>query len=159
MSQIPRFIRSVVNDLNLPSVTILPQNPFSTSFYQAEFEDEGPTIHVRGCAIGQRKLALHEIGHHFFETYIGTIIPRATVRRLFGNMSEEMPSGLFAGISRFLPGDIEGYITMYAQTHPEEDFAEIFAEVMNEGEPLDYEDDIINEKIEFVWECIQKARG
>ena len=66
----------------------------------------------------------HELGHAVFATFK---VDDAETRRAFGKFN--LPySGAEIYYQMLLPGD-DAYITTYAQTHPEEDWADTFAYV------------------------------
>lgn len=69
-------------------------------------------------------LMLHELSHVFLNTYVlkkQSIVNDPEVRRLFGDLTK--PYKRKPGPKNNQPV----YVSRYAQSHPEEDFAEIFA--------------------------------
>jgi hypothetical protein len=152
---ISNFINKNVQSLQLSPVIVEQSRFFESSFY----DNETPAIHVRLSAPDQKKMALHEIGHHFLAEEWGKRVSPAKFKKLFGNINKDYDTSSWLFIARYLPATKDGFVSLYAQYHPEEDWAETFADVMLEGGPCDYDDDLLNEKAEFVWDCIQKPKG
>ena len=159
MSAIKLLLQNWSSMLCLPNPKILPSSVLKPSHY--ERKGRSHQIHVRFTLDGT-ELAFHELGHFFLEVHFGRIVPRATFEFLFGSRDDDYDSPLLnvPGV-RHLPAEHEGYLNLYAETHPEEDWAECFALVMmsihqNEDLP-EYEDEDLNRKLRFVARAIDKA--
>lgn len=101
----------------------------------------------------------HEVGHALVEFL--ALGKSKDCRKLFGNFALEYPDdGLM--FSPLLEED-KDYITKYAQTHPEEDFADTFAFCLcGENEQLRGKSERVKNKVKFVKSLIQetlKKRG
>jgi hypothetical protein len=145
--------------LALPKPKILPARSLSASFY--ERKGRSHVIHVRQ-SLSSTELAFHELGHFFLEVHFGSLIPARSFTSLFGDRDEAYDSPLLnVPGARKLPAKYYGFLNRYAETHPEEDWAECFAAVMmhiHEDEDLpDYEDEELQKKLEYVQKMVQKA--
>lgn len=156
-------IKSLLQDwssmLSLPNPKILPSSILRPSHY--ERKGRSHQLHVR-FSLDSTALAFHELGHFFLEIHFGKIVPKAAFKVLFGNRDEDYDSPLLnvPGV-RYLPSEHMGYLNLYAETHPEEDWAECFALVMlsiHNGEDLpEFEDRELQRKLKFVARAIDKA--
>jgi hypothetical protein len=115
-------------------------------------------IRIRGSATDQRSIAYHEIGHLFLDHYLGSHIPVTRIKRLFGDVSGPYPNASLAMLTRSMAPTQLGFVSLYAQSCPEEDWAEAFGhtlEAIVDGEALDCEADaLLCAKIEFILQCI-----
>ena len=156
-------VKSLLQDwssmLSLPNPKILPSSLLKPSHY--ERKGRSHQIHVR-IGLDSTALAFHELGHFFIEVHFGGLVPKASFTALFGNRDEAYDSPLLSipGV-RYLPAEHEGYLNLYAETHPEEDWAECFSHVMmsiHSGQDLPEVDDReLQRKLNFVARAIDKA--
>ena len=78
----------------------------------------------------------HESGHYYFELLIGEESRRESFRRLFGDERQDYGSAL----NRFhalRPAPDPEYISAYAQSHPLEDWAEVWAHYLHMTDTLE----------------------
>lgn len=97
---------------------------------------------------------LHELGHAFFESYAVDEYQEAW--DLFGDFDQDY-YGNFALIGSVFYEEDGRYITRYAQTHPEEDFADTFAFLLdNEGiVPASIKNRTLKKKMKFIRSCLK----
>lgn len=156
-------VKSLLQDwssmLSLPNPKILPSSILRPSHY--ERKGRSHQIHVRFSLDGT-ELAFHELGHFFLEIHFGKIVPKASFETLFGNRNDAYDSPLLnLPGARLLPAEHMGYLNLYAEAHPEEDWAECFSLVMmsihrNEDLP-EFDDNELNRKLRFVARAVDKA--
>lgn len=98
----------------------------------------------------------HEVGHAVFERM--DIINCEEANELFGDFEEDY-EGTWGLIKSSMYSEREGYISKYAQSHPEEDFAECFAYLMerNNRIPKTMRDKEILAKLKYVKRIISET--
>lgn len=117
---------------------------------------------VRTCSLLQDHFVfnlLHEFGHAYWAKHEARL-QRAGVSEVFGDMNESYPPDLELlcwGAAGWLGYQRPGFISAYAISHPEEDFADTFAEVVQllaaERYPA-VADSVVQQKMEFIVGCL-----
>lgn len=159
MTNIKTLLHTWAELLALPKPKVESSKILESSFY--ERRGRSHVIHVRMTA-GATELAFHELGHFFLDVHYGNLLPEKGFLRLFGDLEEAYDSPLLdvPGV-RHLPPRYEGFVSRYAEVHPEEDWAETFAVVMgfiHRNEDLELTDDaLLDRKLLFAEKAINKA--
>lgn len=98
----------------------------------------------------------HEIGHAVFERM--DIINCEEANELFGDFEEDY-EGTWGLIKSAMYSEAEGYISKYAQSHPEEDFAECFSCLVSNNNkiPKSIRDEEVIAKLKYVKRIINET--
>lgn len=159
MPDIETLIHNWAQLLALPKPKVLPSKILESSYY--EKKGRSHVIHVRWTPENS-DLLFHELGHFFLDVHHGKLVPAKTFDKLFGDLEEPYDSPLLnvPGL-RHLPARYEGFVSRYAEIHPEEDWAETFALVMGfirRNKDLELTGDrLLDRKILFIEKSINKA--
>jgi len=104
---------------------------------------------------------IHEIGHAFLAEYYGSdVIEEEDFEEYFGSFEDPYyTSAWYWGFEDYEEyEDDPEYISKYAQTHPQEDFAECFVEAwkcFKSGKRYTYGNKALNSKIKYILGCIK----
>lgn len=157
MNKLEKVIYKVTTKMGLPLPIIvneLPTDPFAWGGNMFNF------IHLADAK--DKDTVYHEVGHLFYDYYCKDLINQDQFKKLFGN-----PGKWYFGKWYFQDFDEDDYeesdehITIYAQVHPLEDWAETFAVALDDvltNQETEYEDcPMVNKKLKFVRACIRKS--
>lgn len=159
MSRTETLIHNWAELLALPKPKVVPSSFLESSYY--ERKGRSHIIHVRH-SLDRTSLLFHELGHFFLEVHHGKLVSARGFSKHFGDRDEPYDSILLnvPGL-RHLPSEHEGFVSRYAEVHPEEDWAESFATVMkfvHKCRDLELTGDrILDAKLLFIEKAINKA--
>ena len=160
-------IIKMATQLGLTEPTVLPEtNLFNSFFLRAELFNQS-FIHIRKD-VGRSKKdhAIHEIGHLHLKEYLGSAIKKEEFKKLFGNPDEAYPGAW--DLFDLLPSSsdwekeekLPEFITLYAQSHPEEDYAETFVvawKQVKSKKTKSYRNKRLDEKVKTVKRWIKET--
>jgi hypothetical protein len=103
------------------------------------------------------RMLLHEHAHAYVRRYYDVLYD-AGVEKVFGSFNTPYPDSDFLLMQRFGVANA-GYISRYAGSHPEEDFAEVFSWVVWHGGCPPYERQrLLRRKVECVTRVLNRLR-
>lgn len=109
---------------------------------------------IKGRPYWRNSTFYHELGHAFCELY--QLSKSKEVRKVFGNFNKPYPED---GKFDDCPEELNpGFITVYAQAHPEEDVAECFSYLMRNRNQINHRFDYkVTKKLQFLASVIDEV--
>lgn len=154
LKRIYRKVEDMITRLNLPRVMVIESSLFS-SFYIRWLR----IIHINKDA-DCKSHVIHEVAHMHLNKYFKSIIEKKEFERLFGRKND-FYFGIWYWTGSWEDYDKDPeYISLYAQTHPIEDYCETFCHAWQEietGKEHDYGHRKLNTKVRTIKRWIRNS--